>query len=71
MEDERLRPKSAQMPGANGIKLYRGWAWISITDHDRIVRAKIADDGRAGPIEIVAEKLRADDFAFANPVSPI
>ena len=66
LEDERLRPKSAEMPGANGIKLHQGWAWISITDHDRVVRSKIAADGSAGPIEIVAERLRADDFAFGE-----
>lgn len=66
LEDGRLQPKSAQMPGANGIKLHHGWAWISITDHDRIVRSKIASDGSAGPIEIVAERLRADDFAFGE-----
>ena len=66
LQDDRLRPKSAQMPGANGIKLHDGWAWISITDHDRVVRSKIAADGGAGPMEMVAEKLRADDFAFGE-----
>ena len=66
LQDDRLRPKSAQMPGANGIKLHDGWVWISITDQDRIVRSKIAADGSAGPMEVVAEKLRADDFAFGE-----
>jgi sugar lactone lactonase YvrE len=66
LEDGRLRPKSTQMPGANGIKLHQGSVWISITDHDRIVRSKIAVDGGAGPIETVAERLRADDFAFGK-----
>jgi sugar lactone lactonase YvrE len=66
LQDDRLRPKSAQMPGANGIKLHDGWAFISITDHDRIVRSKIATDGSAGPMEVVTERLRADDFAFAE-----
>jgi sugar lactone lactonase YvrE len=66
LQDDRLRPKSAQTPGANGIKLHDGWAWISITDHDWIVRSKIAADGGAGPIEVAAEKLRADDFAFGE-----
>jgi sugar lactone lactonase YvrE len=66
LQDDRLRPKSIQMPGANGIKLQDGWAWISITDHDRVVRSKIAADGSAGPMEVVAEKLRADDFAFGE-----
>ncbi len=66
LQDDRLRPRSAQTPGANGIKLHDGWAWISITDQDRLVRSKIAADGSAGPLEAVAEKLRADDFAFGE-----
>jgi sugar lactone lactonase YvrE len=64
LQDDRLRPKSPQTPGANGIKLSDGLAWISVTSHDRIVRST-ADAG-AGPIEIVAERLRADDFAFGE-----
>ncbi len=51
---------------ANGIKLHDGWAWISITDQNLVVRAKIAADGSAGPTEVVAEQLRADDFAFGE-----
>jgi len=66
LEDDQLRPKSAQMPGANGIKLHAGWAWISVTDHDRIMRVRIAADGSAGCLETVATQLRADDFAFAD-----
>lgn len=66
LQDDRLRPRSPQKPGANGIKLLDGWAWISVTDHDRVVRSKIAADGGAGTIEEVAEKLRADDFAFGE-----
>jgi sugar lactone lactonase YvrE len=66
LADDRLRPTAPQMPGANGIKLHDGWAWISVTAQDRIVRAKIAADGSAGPIEVVADKLRADDFAFGE-----
>jgi sugar lactone lactonase YvrE len=66
LQDDRLRPKSPQMPGANGIKTHDGWAWISITSHNQVVRSKIAADGSAGPMEVVAEKLRADDFAFGE-----
>ncbi len=64
LQDDRLRPKAPQTPGANGIKLRDGWAWISITDQNLIVRSRVAADGRAGPIDVVAEHLRADDFAF-------
>lgn len=66
LQDDRLRPKSHQMPGANGIKLHDGWAWISITDQNLVVRSKIGVDGCAGPMEVVAENLRADDFAFGE-----
>ena len=66
LQDDRLSPKSPHTPGANGIKLYDGWAWISITDRNLLVRSKIAVDGSAGPIEVVTEELRADDFAFGE-----
>jgi sugar lactone lactonase YvrE len=66
LQDDRLRPKAPQTPGANGIKLHGGWVWISITSHDRVVRSKIAADGSAGPMDVVAETLRADDFAFGE-----
>jgi sugar lactone lactonase YvrE len=66
LQDDRLRPKAQQRSGANGIKLRDGWVWISVTDLDRIVRSKIAADGRAGPMEVVAENLHADDFAFGE-----
>ena len=66
LQDDRLRPRAPRKPGANGIKLHDGWAWISVTDHDRVVRSKIAADGSAGPMEVAAEKLHADDFAFSE-----
>jgi len=66
LEDDRLRPKAPRKPGANGIKLRDGWAWISVTDHDRMVRSKVTADGSAGPIEVVAEELHTDDFAFSE-----
>jgi sugar lactone lactonase YvrE len=47
LQDDCLRPKSPQMPGANGIKVHGDWAWISVTDHDAVVRCRIAADGSA------------------------
>jgi sugar lactone lactonase YvrE len=66
LQDDRLRPKSERTPGANGIKLRHGSAWVSITDRNWIVRSKIAADGGAGPLEVAADNLRADDFAFGE-----
>jgi len=66
LEDDRLRPKAAPTPGANGIKLSDGSAWISVTDQNLILRSRIAPDGSAGPLETIAENLRADDFAFGR-----
>jgi sugar lactone lactonase YvrE len=65
MMDDRLRPESAQTPGANGIKLRGGWAWLSVTDRNLILRAPVREDGAAGLLEVAARNLRADDFAFA------
>lgn len=66
LQEERLRPNAPAMPGANGIKLRDGWAWISVTDRNLLLRSRIAPDGRAGPLEPAAEKLHADDFAFGE-----
>ena len=66
LQDDRLRPRAAKMPGANGIKLHDGRVWISVTDHDLVVRSKVAADGAAGPLEVAAERLHADDFAFGE-----
>lgn len=50
-------------PGANGIKVYGGVAYVSVTGADRIVRIPTLD-GVAGKPEVYADALRADDFAI-------
>jgi sugar lactone lactonase YvrE len=65
LADGRLRPGSAQIPGANGIKLRDNQAWISVTDRDLILRVPVRGDGTAGALDVAAEHLRGDDFAFA------
>jgi sugar lactone lactonase YvrE len=65
VEDDFLRPGNAQLPGANGIKVNCGGVWISVTDRDAIVRIPVDADGRPGEFTVTAEKVRADDFAFA------
>jgi sugar lactone lactonase YvrE len=64
--DARLRPTQPQMPGANGIKVRERRAWISVTDSNLLMRASIGADGAPGALEVVAENLRGDDFAFAT-----
>ena len=62
--DDRLRPVNDGIPGANGIKIRDGAAWISVTDLDLLLRAALDDTGTPGPLEVAARGLRADDFAF-------
>ena len=50
-------------PGANGIKVFGGAAYVSVTGADRIVRVPIID-GQPGAPEVFADALRADDFAI-------
>lgn len=52
-----------EAPGANGIKLFGGTAIVSVTGADRLVRVPVVD-GKAGQPELLAEHLRADDFAI-------
>ena len=66
MEDGFLRPEHDHMPGANGMKLDQDVVWVSVTDRDAIVRIPVNPGGSAGPLEVVAEALRADDFAFGK-----
>ena len=65
MQDAALRPAEtdAMTPGVNGVKLHQDSVYVSVTGRDRVLRAPILPDGSPGPLEIVAEKLRADDFA--------
>src|SRR5260221_11374561 len=55
MTDARLCPESAQTPGANGMKLRAGWAWISVTDRNLILRAPVRGDGEVGALEDAPE----------------
>jgi sugar lactone lactonase YvrE len=62
--DQRLCPSSQQTPGANGIKFWRDEAWISVTDLNLMYRIGLGADGNPGALQIAAEHVRADDFAF-------
>jgi len=64
LTDERLKPNHPQFPGANGIKIRNGWAWISVSGRRLILRTPLQPDGHPGPIETAATHVLADDFAF-------
>ena len=64
--DDRLRPTTPQMPGANGIKLFGAHAYFSVTDSDQLYCVPMKPDGSAGPLALYAGNLRADDFAFSK-----
>jgi sugar lactone lactonase YvrE len=64
LQGDRLRAVVPGYPGANGIKIREGWAWISVSGRRMMVRVPIKADGSAGEIEIAATHLVADDFAF-------
>jgi sugar lactone lactonase YvrE len=64
LQGDRLRPVVPKWPGANGIKIREGSAWISVSGRRLLVRVPIQPDGSAGAIEIAAGGLCADDFAL-------
>ena len=62
-----LVPPADGLPiGPNGIKLFGGAAYISVTGAGTILRVPILRDGSAGSPEIYASSLQADDFAFGG-----
>ena len=64
LADDRLAPADASgTPGANGIKIFAGYAYVSVTGSDAIYRMEITEE-TAGPLVLYAERLRADDFAI-------
>lgn len=63
--DPQLAPPGPGTPGANGIKIHGGFAVISVTARNIILRAPVLADGSAGPLQPLHAQVRADDFAFA------
>jgi hypothetical protein len=52
------------LPGVNGIKIFGRHVYVTNTDRALFLRIGFDERGEPGSIEIVAERLRADDFAF-------
>jgi hypothetical protein len=62
-----LVPLAGGLPiGPNGIKLFAGAAYISVTGAGTILRVPILPDGSAGPPTVYASSLPVDDFAFGS-----
>jgi sugar lactone lactonase YvrE len=64
LADDRLKPVSEGIPGANGVKVFGRQVYVSVTGSDTLLRAPVGADGACGPAEIWETRLRADDFAF-------
>lgn len=62
--DSRLVPRDPQFPGANGIKIYNGFAYVSVTDANILYRTPLNARGEPGDLGVFATDLRADDFTF-------
>lgn len=65
-DHDLLRKVTAEpmLPGANGIKIFGRYVYVSNTDRALFLRIPFDSEGTPGEIESVAERLRADDFAF-------
>jgi sugar lactone lactonase YvrE len=59
-------PGGTPFPGANGIKIRGGVAFITVSARYLIVRVLIQADGSAGPVETVWRDVLGDDFAFGE-----
>jgi hypothetical protein len=66
LEDELIGPGGSWFPGANGIKIRNGAAYITVSARSLIVCAPILSDGSAGQVEPVWREVLGDDFAFGE-----
>jgi sugar lactone lactonase YvrE len=67
LEDEAIGPGDNPLfPGANGIKVRQGEAWITVSARYLIVRVPILADGSAGGVREGWPEVLGDDFAFGE-----
>ncbi len=52
--------------GPNGVKLFRGAVYISVTGAGLILRVPVKADGSAGTPAVFASSFQADDFTFGS-----
>ena len=66
LEDELIGPGESFFPGANGIKIRGGIAYITVSARSLMVRLPILADGSAGAVEPSLRDVLGDDFAFGE-----
>ena len=68
LQDELIAPPPTDklFPGANGIKIRGGVAFISVSARYHIVQVPILADGSAGAVETVWRDVLGDDIAFGE-----
>lgn len=70
LKDKHLEKvtENPMMPGVNGIKIHKEHLYLSNTDTKTFLRTELlgshTTEYTAGKLEVVQEKLNADDFAF-------
>ncbi|KAI9674848.1 MAG: hypothetical protein M1829_003588 [Trizodia sp. TS-e1964] len=65
IQDARFTTTNQMIPGINGVKVHRGWVYVSVTDSTKMFRVAINGAGAAtGRIEQLYEHLNIDDFTF-------
>jgi sugar lactone lactonase YvrE len=64
LEDDWIGPGESPYPGANGIKIRNGWAWVTVSGRMLIVRVPILGDGSPGSVELAFPEVLGDDFTF-------
>lgn len=75
MDSDEVRPfvkdqlldtadQASLTPAANGLKIHKGHLYVSNTARGIFVRMKL-DGDQPGRVEVFAENVRADDFAFS------
>lgn len=57
-------PKAMFLPGANGLKVWHGQAYVTSNSRALLCRIPVQADGTAGALSVIAERLRGDDLAL-------
>jgi hypothetical protein len=58
--------ESTRTPGANGIKIRGGSAYITVSARYLVIRTPIQTDSSAGRVETIWRDVIGDDFAFGE-----